>query len=149
MEPNVSVLFANPNFRCPCLEIQTDFLLNLLRGVRGRENFNADFRSSRKTYQGTHLLPTFWHHPRYVGGFYAVRGGNRAIGDRAPFRQQGLKPENYFALPVAVGRCWWWAHENMAVAVGLDPVRQTGQLGIGEHFSPALEVERGLLGGTF
>jgi hypothetical protein len=29
----------------------------------------------------------------------------------------------------------------VAVAVGLDPVRQTGQFGIGEHFSPAFEVE--------
>src|ERR1700756_5219377 len=84
MELNVSVLFANPNFRCPCFEIQRDFLLDLLQGVRGRENFNADFRSSRKTYQGTHLPPTFWHHPRNVGSFYAVRGGNRAIGDRSP-----------------------------------------------------------------
>jgi len=33
----------------------------------------------------------------------------------------------------------------MALAIGLDPVRLTGQDGIAEHFHPALEVEGGLL----
>jgi hypothetical protein len=35
----------------------------------------------------------------------------------------------------------------MAVAVSLDPVRQTDKFGVGKHFSPAFEVERGLLSG--
>jgi hypothetical protein len=32
----------------------------------------------------------------------------------------------------------------VSVTVGLDPVRQAGQISIREQFAPALEIERGL-----
>jgi hypothetical protein len=52
------------------------------------------------------------------------------------FWQKLLQQPSDLQLPISVDRCEWRAHENMAVTIGFDPVREPGKIPIHENFAP-------------
>src|SRR5260370_1109274 len=73
-----------------------------------------------------------------------VGGGDWALSKNEAFREQlGQKTANG-KLTARVAESWRRTHEDASEAIGLDPVREPGELGVSQDLGPAIQVEPGL-----
>jgi hypothetical protein len=139
-----TVEVAGPDLGGAGVEVERAFLVNLGGGIRWGKDFDADlWRASQ--YEGSlDQLGPATVEPHEVNGFDTVSGGKRAFRESTTVGEEGLQQVGDLALAIGVGESWRWAHDDVSVPIGLDPIGECGQSRIGQDFGPAGNVKRGL-----
>ncbi len=136
---------ADPDFACAGVKIEGTFFVNLGRGIRRRKNLDTYLG---RTSQDNGIVVNFRparSEPGDIGRFDTVSGGHRALCQDKAVREQIGQEIADGKLAASVTKSWRRAHEDVSVPIGLDPVRELGQLGISQDLGPASDVSLGLV----
>jgi hypothetical protein len=139
-----SVEVANPDLGRAGIEIEGAFLVDLGGGIRRRKNLDANVRCADKDGRVLTNFGTLRSEPGDIDGSDAGGGGKRALGNGFARGEQLKQQSSNLDLPTPMSRSRWGAHEETSVLIGLDAIRQLGELWIGENVGPAGKVKPGL-----
>ena len=138
---NRSVEVAYPNLGGACIEIERAFFVDLGRGIRRRENLDANVRGALENGELVDVLGSLGGDPSDIDGFDAACGRKRALGHDLTVRQELMQQEADIHLAPAVERSGWRTHKDVAMLIGLDTVGEFGKKGVDQNLGPARHVE--------
>jgi hypothetical protein len=139
-----TVEVADPDFSGAGVEIECPFFVDLGWGVRWRKDLYADFRCVSKKDGFLVNLRSLLPEPCNVGRLDSIGGRNGALGERRAVREQALEESGDSGLAARVTSGGRWTHDYMSMPIGLEPVREPGELRVSHELAPTREVEAGL-----
>jgi hypothetical protein len=141
---NRSVEVANPDLGCAGVEIEGAFFVDLGYGIRRRKDLDANVGRVEKHGWVLTKFGPLRSEPGDIDGSDSGGGGNRALGNAFPRREQLKEQSSYLDLPTAMSRSGWGTHEDAAVLIGLDAIWELSKLRISQDLGPASLVKPGL-----
>ena len=139
-----TVEVADPDLGGTGVEIESAFFVYFALGVGGRKHFDTDFGCAREDKGSLPELGSTSGEPSQVNGLDSISSREWTLCQRAAVRKEISEEVRNVSLAVRVGKTWWGSHEDMPVAIGLDPVGELGQFRIGHDLGPAIQVEPSL-----
>ena len=82
--------------------------------------------------------------PSHVDSLDAISGRHRALRQGSTTRQKIIQKMDNVTLATRVSESWRRAHKDVAMTIGLNPIRELRKGWIRQDFGPTLEVELGL-----
>ena len=137
---------ADPDFRGTGIEVESAFFVDLSLGIGGREDLDTDFWRWFKQDELGQVLSSVGSDPGDISGLDAAGGGDRALCEGLPVREELQQQRGETALPVAMDGSWRWSHNQMPMLIGLHAIREPGKLAVSEDLGPASTVKLGLCG---
>ena len=138
---NGTVQSANPDFGCAGVEIEDAFFVDLGNGVGGGIDLDADLGSALEQGQLADILGAPRGEPGNVDGFHAAGGRKRALRHDFSVRQQSVQKNADIDLALAMKRSWRRTHEDVAMLIGFNAIRESGEGGISQDLGPAREIK--------
>lgn len=135
---------ADPDLCGASVEIEEPFFGDFGCRIGRANNLDTDLRSALEKGKLWDMLFALRSEPGDVDGSDACGDGDWALGKSAAVREKLAQTEDNFCLTFAVQGSRWRTHEDVAVLVGLDAIREPGELGISENPRPSSQVEGGL-----
>src|SRR5207249_2165599 len=108
---------AQPNFPCPCIEVQHDFFLNFSLGIAWGDYLHTNFGSMWETTAITQIAHAVGRCPGHIGSFHSICGGNGALSEHSAVWHQLGEQSSDSSLPRSVSGCRRWAHNNLPMAI--------------------------------
>ena len=143
-ERHRSVEVADPDLGGAGIEIEDTFFVDFGYRIRGGKYFNADLWRACKEERLLGNLGPIGSEPGNIDSLDTVGSGDWALSKNEALREQlGQKTANG-KLTARVAESWRRTHEDASVAIGLDPVREPGELGVSQDLGPAIQVDPGL-----
>jgi hypothetical protein len=143
-ERHGAVEVADPNLGGAGIKIERPFLVHLGCGVRRGKDLDANIGGAN---QDNKILVNFgpiWSEPSDVYGLDTVGGRRWALSKNEPLGEHLRQKAANGELAARVTESWRRTHEDTSEAIGLDAVREFGQLGINQELVPAIQVKPGL-----
>ena len=135
---------ADPDLGGTGVEIESAFFVYFALGVGRRKHFDTDFGCAREDKGSLPELGSTSGEPSQVNGLDAISSREWTLCQSAAVRKEIFEQVGNVPLALRVRKAWRWSHEDMAVAIGLDAVRQLRQARISRDFRPTIQVEPGL-----
>ena len=136
-------LVAEPHFFSTGGEVKFTLVFQLLPGVPGRYDFDADFWRDREDIVLQSALYPAFGDIRDIHAFDAIPCQHGAFSERAAPAHEDFEEVADFQLKIGMSESRWRHHDDVSVAVGFDAVRPSLQAGVGAHLLPALQMKRG------
>jgi hypothetical protein len=143
-ERHGSVEVAKPDLGGAGVKIEGAFFVDLGWGVRWRKDFDADLWGACKEERLLGNLGPIGSEPCDIDSLDTVGGGDWALRKNEALREQLRQKTANGKLTARVAESWRRTHEDASEAIGLDPVREPGELGVSQDLGPAIQVEPGL-----
>ena len=139
-----SIEVADPNLGRAGVEVQGAFFVDLGWGVRWGKDFDTDFGCVSEKNRILVYLGTLVSEPRDVSCLDSIGGRNGAFGERRAVREQAFEETGDPGLAARVTSSGGRTHDDMSVAIRLDPVGEPGEFRVSHELTPTGEVEGGL-----
>jgi hypothetical protein len=135
---------ADPNLGGAGVEIERAFFVDLGSWVRRRKDLDANIGCTDKDDRVLADFGPIRSEPGDIDGSDAACAGDRALRNGFAPGEQLKEQSSYLHLAAAMPRSRWGTHEDAAVLIGLDAIRELGELRISKNFLPASEIGAGL-----
>ena len=140
-ERHGAIQVADPNLDGAGVEVEGPFFVDLGSCVRRRKDLDANIGCADKDDWVLASFGPIRSEPGNIDGSDAACGGDRALRNGFPPGEQLKEQSSYLHLAAAMPRSRWGTHEDAAVLIGLDAIRELGELRISKNFLPAYEVK--------
>jgi len=140
-EGHGAIEVADPDLGGAGVEIERPFFVDLGSYVRRRKDLDANIGCADKDDRVLADFGPIRSEPGDIDGSDAACGGDRALRNGFAPGEQLKEQSSYLHLAAAMPRSRWGTHEDAAVLIGLDAIRELGELRISKNFLPACEVE--------
>ena len=140
-ERHGAIQVADPNLDGAGVEVEGPFFVDLGSCVRRRKDLDANIGCADKDDWVLASFRPIRSEPGDIDGSDAACGGDRALRNGFPPGEQLKEQSSYLHLAAAMPRSRWGTHEDAAVLIGLDAIRELGELRISKNFLPACEVK--------
>jgi hypothetical protein len=141
---NGAVNRANPDFGRAGIKVQGALFVDFGKRIGRRRNLHTDFRSAGEDLRIFGNLWPIGSEPSHVDSLDAISGRHRALRQGSTPRQKLIQKMDNVTLATRVSECWRRAHKDVAMTIGLNPIRELRKGWIRQNFGPTLEVELGL-----
>ena len=141
---NGAVKRANPDFGRAGIKVQGALFVDFGKRIGRRKNLHTDFRSAGEDLRIFGDLWAIGSEPSHVDSLDAISGRHRALRQGSTPRQKLIQKMDNVTLATRVSECWRRAHKDVAMTIGLNPIREFRKGWIRQDFGPTLEVELGL-----
>ena len=139
-----TVQITNPDFGCAGLEIQGPFFVDFGGRIGRRKNLNTDLGRDGEELGIFGNLWAIGTEPGDIDSLDAIRGGQWTLRQGSTMGQQLIQEMNNVTLTTRVAESWRRAHEDVAMAIGLNAMRESGKCRISQYLGPAREIDLGL-----
>ncbi len=141
---NGAVNRANPDFGRAGIKVQGALFVDFGKRIGGRKNLHTDLRSAGEDLRIFGDLWAIGSKPGHVDSLDAISGRHRALRQGSTTRQKLIQKMDNVTLATGVSESWRRAHKDVAMTIGLNPIRELRKGWIRQDFGPTLEVELGL-----
>jgi hypothetical protein len=141
---NGAVNRANPDFGRAGIKVQGAFFVDFGKRIGGRKNLHTDLRSAGEDLRIFGDLWAIGSKPGHVDSLDAISGRHRALRQGSTTRQKLIQKMDNVTLATGVSESRRRAHKDVAMTIGLNPIRELRKGWIRQDFGPTLEVELGL-----
>jgi hypothetical protein len=141
---NGAVNRANPDFGCAGIKVQGALFVDFGRRIGRRKNLHTDLRRAGEELRIFGDLWAIGGEPGHVDSLDAISGGQRALRQGSTVRKNLIQKMDNVTLATRVSESWRRAHKDVAMTIGLNPIRELRKGWIRQDFGPTLEVELGL-----
>ena len=141
---NGAVNRANPDFGRAGIKVQGALFVDFGKRIGRRKNLHTDFRSAGEDLRIFGDLWAIGGKPSHVDSLDAISGRHRALRQGSTTRQKIIQKMDNVTLATRVSESWRRAHKDVAMTIGLNPIRELRKGWIRQDFGPTLEVELGL-----
>jgi hypothetical protein len=135
---------ANPDFGCSGVKVQGALFVDFGGRIGRRKNLHTDLGSAGEELRIFGDLWAIGSEPGDVDSLDAISGGQRALRQGSTIRQKLIQKMDNVTLATRVSESWRRAHKDVAMAIGLNAIRELRKGWIRQDFGPTLEVELGL-----
>ena len=143
-ERHGAIQVADPNLDDAGVEVEGPFFVDLGSCVRRRKDLDANIGCADKDDWVLASFRPIRSEPGDIDGSDAACGGDRALRNGFPPGEQLKEQSSYLHLAAAMPRSRWGTHEDAAVLIGLDAIREFRELPVGQDRGPTSQVEPGL-----
>jgi hypothetical protein len=135
---------ANPDFGRAGIKVQGALFVDFGKRIGRRKNLHTDLRSAGEDLRIFGDLWALGSKPSHVDSLDAISGRHRALRQGSTIRQKIIQKMDNVTLATRVSESWRRAHKDVAMTIGLNPIRELRKGWIRQDFGPTLEVELGL-----
>jgi hypothetical protein len=143
-ERHGAVEVADPDLTCAGVEVESAFFVHLCCGVRRGKHLDTEFGRIGEDKGSVPELGSTLGKPSQVNGPNSIGSRERALCQNSAIREEIFEEVGNSSLAIGVNETRWGSHDDAAVSIGLDPVRECGESSICQDFFPAGEVEPAL-----
>ena len=143
-ERHRAVEVADPNLGGAGVEIEGAFFVDLRCGVGRGKHLDTDFWCASEDEGSVPEFSSALGEPSQVNGLNSIGSRERTLCQNAAIRQEIFEEVGNVSLAIGVNETGWGSHDDTAVPISLDPVRECGESWIRQDFRPAREVEPAL-----
>jgi hypothetical protein len=135
---------ADPDLAGSGIEIEGAFFVHLCCGVRRGKHLDTDFWCAGEDKGSLPELDSTLAEPSQVDGLNSVRCRERTLCQNASFRQEIFEEVGNVSLAIRMQKTPWGRHDDTAVSISLDSLRECGESRIRQDFLPSRKVEAAL-----
>src|ERR1700722_18952705 len=139
-----AVIRANPDFGRAGIKVQGALFVDFGKRTGRRKNLHTDLRSAGEDLRIFGDLWAIGSKPSHVDSLDAISGRHRALRQGSTTRQKIIQKMDNVTLATRVSESWRRAHKDVAMTIGLNPIRELRKGWIRQDFGPTLQVELGL-----
>ena len=135
---------AKPDFGCAGVKVQGALFVDFGGRIGRRKNLHTDLGSAGEELRIFGDLWAIGSEPGDVDSLDAISGGQRALRQGSTIRQKLIQKMDNVTLATRVSESWRRAHKDVAMAIGLNTMWESGQCRISQYLGPEREIDLGL-----
>lgn len=135
---------AKPDFGCAGVKVQGALFVDFGGRIGRRKNLNTNLGRDGEELGIFGNLWAIGAEPGYVDSLDAIRGGQWTLRQGSTMGQQLIQEMDNVTLTTRVAESWRRAHEDVAMAIGLNTMWESGQCRISQYLGPEREIDLGL-----
>ena len=135
---------AAPDLGGSGIEIQGAFFVDLCCGLRRGKHLDTDFWCAGEDEGSLPELNSTLAEPSQVDGLNSVSSRERTFCQNASIRQEIFEEVGNVSLAIRMQKTWWGSHDDTAVSISLNSLRECGESRICQDFLPSRKVEAAL-----
>ena len=138
---NRAVEVANPDLAGASVEVQGALFGDFGARIGRRNDLDTDLGRTLEEGETADILGTLRGKPGNVDGFDAAGGRKRALGECDPAREKLPQQTGDMSLAPAMDRSRRRTHKDVAMLIGFNAIRESGEGGISQDLGPAREIK--------
>jgi hypothetical protein len=137
----MAVEVANPYLGSTGVEVQSSLFVDFGARIGRGNNLNTDFWCTLEEGETADVLGTLRGEPGNVDGLNASGSRKRTLGECDPVRKKLAQQTGDMSLAPAMDRSRRRTHKDVAMLIGFNAIRESGDGGISQDLGPAREIK--------